>query len=822
MFKTLSSLISTFFFLAVIGLMVLLVGYWKISQELPDYHQLAKYEPPVTTRLYAGDGQLLMEYAAQKRLFVPENKIPEKVKQAFIAAEDKKFYSHSGIDFIGIARAILLNLKNFGSGRRPSGASTITQQVAKNFLLSSEVSILRKIKEAILSTRMEQAFTKQHILELYLNEIYLGNRSYGVAAAALNYFGKPLDELELEEIAYLAALPKGPNNYNPKTRYENAVARRNWVIGRMAEDGYVSADEAEIAMAKPLKVVDRGDEFVKNADYFSEEVRREVQKKFGEDALYEGGLIIRTTLDPHLQNIAAKVFREELKNYDARHGYRGPLLHLEGDAKTYNDKLAEMQLPRGAEKNWELAVVTGTGDKEAVIKTQDGALGAIPFSLLGWARKNLPNQRIGGAPKSVKEILSVGDVILVEKVSDKEVKKQKLASDSYKLRQIPDVNGGLIAMDPHTGKVLAVVGGYDFGLSQFNRVIQARRQTGSSFKPIVYLTALENGYSPTDLILDAPFVLDQGPGLPKWKPVNYSKNFSGLTTLRQGVEKSKNLMTVRLAQEVGMDKVSAEAKKLGVNDNLPSLLSMSLGAGDTRLIDLSSAYAVMVNGGKKVTPYFIERIQDRNGKTIYRHDTRACENCNAAKWEKQPVPELADDKEQIVDKFSAYQMTSILEGVAVRGTAARLRALKKHLAGKTGTSNDSKDAWFIGFSPDLVVGTYVGFDEPKSLGARETGASAALPIFKSFMEQALAGKPDIPFRIPNGIRLMRVNYNTGKPATPKDRSVIVEALKPDFDFDSNRQKVIGGGENDGGENESGTGKVFYGGDDNSFQLGTQY
>lgn len=817
MFKTLTTLLSAAFFFAVIGIIGLLIGYWKISQDLPDYHQLSDYAPPVTTRLYAGDGQLLMEYAAQKRLFVPENQIPDKVKNAFIAAEDKNFYNHSGIDFIGIARAVLVNLKNFGSGRRPSGASTITQQVAKNFFLSSEVSILRKIKEAILSVRMEQAFTKEHILELYLNEIYLGNRAYGVAAAALNYFGKPLNELELEEIAYLAALPKGPNNYNPKTKYDNAIARRNWVLGRMQEDGYISEEEAEIAKAKPLKVVDRSGEFVKNADYFSEEVRREIQKEFGEDALYEGGLIVRTTLDPHLQDIATRVFREEIKNYDIRHGYRGPISHWD-DASTYNEKLEKAEYPQGSEKDWEIAVVTGVNEKEAVIRTKSGALGSIPYELVKWARKNLPEQRIGNTPKNVKEVLQEGDVILVEKISPAEAKKKKVTTDSYYLRQIPNVNGGLIAMDPHTGKVLAIVGGYDFKLSQFNRVIQARRQTGSSFKPIVYLTALENGYSPTDLILDAPFVLDQGPGLPKWKPVNYSRNFSGLTTLRQGVEKSKNLMTVRLAQEVGMDKVAAEAKKLGVNNNLPELLSMSLGAGDTRLIDLSSAYAVMVNGGKKVTPYFIERIQDRNGKTIYKHDKRVCQDCKATEWNNQDIPELASNQEQIVDKYAAYQMTSILEGVAIRGTAARLRALKKHLAGKTGTSNDSKDAWFIGFSPDLVVGTYVGFDEPRSLGSRETGSSAALPIFYSFMQEALADKADIPFRIPEGMRLMRVNYNTGKPATPQDKSVIVEALQPDFDFDRMRQKVIGGGEDSEEEGD----KIFYGEDNTDFQLGTQY
>ena len=820
MFKTLSSLISTLFFFAVIGVIVLITILWKISQDLPDYHQLEKYEPPVTTRLYAGNGELLMEYAAQKRFFVPESKIPTKVKQAFIAAEDKKFYDHAGIDFIGIIRAVLSNIKNLGSGRRPSGASTITQQVAKNFLLSSELSITRKIKEAILATRMEQAFTKEHILELYLNEIYLGNRSYGVGAAALNYFGKSLNDLELEEIAYLAALPKGPNNYNPKTRYEAAVGRRNWVLDRMAEDGYISEEEAETAKNKPLKTVDRGSEYVSDADYFSEEVRREIEQLFGEDALYEGGLIVRTTLDPKLQKIATDSFKKEVKNYDIRHGYRGPIINLNINSD-YNEAFQAVAMPKGADKTWQMAIVKDVYVDRAEIKTKEGAYGIIPLELVKWARKNLKEQTIGGEPKSVKDVLHQGDVILVEKVSAEEIKKNRLSEDSFYLRQVPDIDGGVIALDPHTGKVLALVGGYDFDRSQFNRATQARRQTGSSFKPIVYLAALENGYSPTDLILDAPFVLDQGAGLPKWKPANYSKHFDGLITLRKGVEKSRNLMTVRLAQDLGMKKVSEYARKLGVNDNLPELLSMSLGAGDTRLIDLSTAYAMMVNGGKKIKPYFIEQIQDRNGNTIYKQDKRKCPTCKAQKWENQPIPVLEDEREQVIDPLSAYQMVSILEGVATRGTAARLRWLKKHLAGKTGTSNDSKEAWFMGFSPDLVMGTYLGFDEPRTLGRRETGSSAALPVFYDFMEQALKDKPDTPFRIPNGIRLVRINYKTGKPAQPQDRSVIVEALKPDFDFNNN-QRVIGE-DTSADEQKSTGGTVIYNdGAKIDFQLGTQY
>lgn len=825
MLKTLSSLISTFFFFAVIAFVFLISSLWEYASQLPDYHQLAKYEPAVTTRLYAGDGRLLMEYANEKRLFVPVDKIPDKVKQAFISAEDKNFYHHAGIDYFGIARALVGNLKNIGTGRRPAGASTITQQVAKNFLLSSELSYTRKIKEAILATRMEQAFTKDHILELYLNEIYLGNRSYGVAAAALNYFGKSLDQLDIEEIAYLAALPKGPNNYNPKTKYEAAVGRRNWVIERMREEGYITEEEAAAARDKPLKVVDRGDAFIKDADYFSEEVRREISDKFGKDALYEGGLIVRTTVDPKLQEIATRVFRKELENYDLRHGYRGPLANIPLDGG-YKEAMEKINLPKGAKNGWLKAVILEVKPDKAVIETEGGSKGEIPLSLLSWARKTLKNQGVGEAPKTADKVFTPGDVIVVEKVSASVAKNKGLPENSYNLRQVPDVEGGMIVLDPHTGKVLAAVGGYDFSKSQFNRATQAKRQTGSAFKPIVYITALDNGYSPTDLILDAPFVADQGPGLPKWKPVNYSKKFYGLMTLRQGIERSKNLMTVRLAQDVGMDKVAEYAKKFGVNDHLPHLLSMSLGAGETHVIDMARAYGMMVNGGKEIQPYFIEQIQDRFGRTILKQDKRECANCNVEAWgEGQPIPELTDNREQIVDPLTAYQMVSILEGVAIRGTGARLRGLNKHLAGKTGTSNNTQDAWFVGFSPDLVVAVYVGFDEPRTLGRIETGAAAALPIFYDFMQEALASQPDIPFRIPTGIKLVRINHDTGKPATPADKSVIVEALKPDFDFDRSKQRVIGGGETSD-DNEAGTAddknmfEASEGNDD--FQLGTQY
>ena len=570
MFKFFSTIVSTGLFFAVLGLVILIGVFSKFSMDLPDYRQLAKYEPPVTTRLFAGDGQLLMEYAAEKRIFVPIDKIPEKVKQAFISAEDKHFYEHGGIDFIGIVRAVINNVKNFGKGRRPSGASTITQQVAKNFLLNSEVSYVRKIKEAILANRMNKAFTKDHVLELYLNEIYLGNRAYGVAAAALNYFDKALHELELHELAYLAALPKGPNNYHPIQKHDAAVARRNWVLDRMAEDGYITEDEAREAQAKPLEVVQRKSGFLKDAEYYSEEVRRTISHNLGDEALYEGGLIVRTTIDPTLQTLATKAFRKGLIEYDLRHGWRGAEknISLEGN---YQQTLQETELTKGAEPTWAKAVVLTSEKTVAEIETADAQKGKIYLSDLSWAKPALKNKYVGNVPNDVRNVLKPGDVIYVEKIENSK------NPDAYALRQIPDVEGGMAVIDPHTGKVLALVGGFSFEKSQFNRATQAYRQTGSSFKPFVYLAALELGYSPNDLILDAPFVLDQGYGLPKWKPVNYGKNFGGLMTLRQGVEKSKNLMTVRLAQDIGMDKVAEMTKRVGINDNLPQFLSSALG-----------------------------------------------------------------------------------------------------------------------------------------------------------------------------------------------------------------------------------------------------
>lgn len=802
MYKFLLNLISLGLFFLVVAAAGIFLWFRANGFDIPDYKKLATYEPPVTTRLYAGDGQILMEYAVEKRVFVPENKIPELVKNAFIAAEDKHFYSHPGIDVFGIARAVLTNFKNYAQGRRMVGASTITQQVAKNFLLSSERSLIRKIKEAVLAYRISRAFSKEHVLELYLNEIYLGNRAYGVAAAALNYFGKGLAELSIEEAAYLAALPKGPNNYHPVKKYDAAVARRNWVIGRMLEDGYITKEEAEIAAAKPLVTVERKSGYLEGGEYFSDEVRRLLAQSLGEEAVFEGGLMVRTTINPELQRLAEKAFRKGLLTYDRRHGYRktGLKVDLNGD---FREELKLVALPKGAEKSWVKAAVLESGADKAVVETVEGKKGTISLKSLQWARKNLKDQRVSEAPRKASDVLEKGDAVYVE----------EMENGAFELRQVPDVEGAMVVMSPHNGKILAMVGGFSFEKSQFNRATQAYRQTGSTFKPFVYVTALEMGYSPTDLILDAPFVLDQGPGLPLWKPSNYSKGFSGLTTLRQGIEKSKNLMTVRLAQDIGMDRVSEMAKRLGVMEDLPHLLSMSLGAADTRLIDMATAYSAFVNGGMKVSPYLIEQIQDRYGKSLYRNNDSHCLGCKVAHFEENaPVPVITDDRQRVLDEQTAYQMVSILQGVAVRGTGARLAGLKRNVAGKTGTTNENKDAWFMGFSPDIVVGVYVGFDEPRTLGRIETGAAAALPIFYDFMKEALEGKPDLEFRVPKGIRFVRVNPQTGRPAGLDDKVVITEALKEGFRFDGG-QRVIG---------EDGTPLLDDDENEDGFGLGSEY
>jgi penicillin-binding protein 1A len=774
---------STLLLLLIIGIVAIGGVFWYYGQSLPDYRALADYEPPITTRLYAGDGRLMTEYAVEKRVFVPIDAIPQKVIAAFLAAEDKSFYTHSGIDPMGLARAVLTNVRNMGSNRRPVGASTITQQVAKNFLLTNEVSIDRKVKEAILAMRIEQTYTKDKILELYLNEIYLGYGSYGVAAAALNYFNKSLDQLTVAEAAYLAALPKAPNNYHPVRKHEAAVERRNWVVSRMLEDGHISAEQAREAVAQPLETHSRDEtEYVKGGDYFAEEVRRQLISEYGEAELYKGGLVVRTTLDPHLQHLATQSLQRGLLDYDRRHGWRAPVDHADLPADSakalWLKVLTAVPRPKGALDRWDLAIVLDASGADAKIGLSDGSTATIPLSELKWARPWKEKQRLGPAVRSASDVLNLGDVILVEPMPAAEIdKKDANKGPIYYLRQVPNVNGGMVAMDPHTGRVLAMAGGWSIEASEFNRATQALRQPGSSFKPFVYLAALENGYTPSTLVLDAPFVYDQGPGLPKWRPKNYSGQYYGPSTLRIGIEKSRNLMTVRLAQAVGMERVAAKAETFGIDEHFPKMLAASLGAGETTVLRMTTAYGMLANGGKRLVPTLIDRIQDRNGRTIYRHDTRSCDACADVFWTDQPMPDIPDTREQISDPRSVYQIVHIMEGVITAGTGRRLASLGVPMAGKTGTTNDNYDTWFMGFTPDLVVGVFVGFDEPRTLGGHETGSSTALPVFQTFMEQALKGQAVRPFPVPPGIQFMRINHDTGAFAQPGDSDVIREAFK---------------------------------------------
>ncbi|WP_096176539.1 penicillin-binding protein 1A [Cohaesibacter sp. ES.047] len=745
---------------------------------LPDFTALRNYEPPVMTRIHAADGQLMAEYAEQRRLFLPIQAIPDRVKQAFLSAEDKNFYNHAGLDFMGIARAIVTNVRNYGSNRRPVGASTITQQVAKNFLLSSEQSYERKIKEALLSMRIEQAFSKDEILELYLNEIFFGIGSYGIGSAALHYFDKSVHELTLAEVAYLAALPKAPNNYHPIHDTEKAIERRNWVIDQMVNNGYATIEEANQAKASDLEVKFRPrGAHIFAADYFAEEVRRWIDEEFGTEKLYKGGLSVRTSLDVDLQVEARKALNDGLIKYDRRKGWRGPVKTASitddwGTALYKIDPLSDVP-------EWKLAVVLEAGDNEATIglrpeKDATGEVstaretGTIPLKDLKWAKWS-KGDRKGKAIRKTSDVFAPGDVVYVTKEED----------GSYSLEQPPEVSGALIAMDPYTGRILAIAGGFSYDQSQFDRATQAYRQPGSSFKPFVYATALDNGYTPSSVVMDAPIEIQQGGGQGIWRPQNYGGKFYGPSTLRLGIEKSRNVMTVRLAQDMGMPLVAEYAKRFGIYDNLMPVLSMALGAGETTVMRMVTAYSMLANGGRRVTPTFVDRVQDRYGKTIYKHDQRICDACNVQSWQNQDEPEVIDNREQVLDPMTAYQITSMLEGVVTRGTAPVVREVGKPIAGKTGTTNDERDAWFVGYSPDLVVGVYVGYDRPRPMGRGSTGGHLAAPIFTEFMKVALKDKPKKPFAVPEGLQLIPIDRRTGlRASASSDGGVIMEAFKP--------------------------------------------
>lgn len=798
----------------LIGLLAIFIYVKSLERGLPSHEVLAEYEPPITSRVHAGDGTLIAEFADEHRVFVPYSSIPTHVVEAFISAEDKTFFTHGGLDYKGITRGALNSLKNKITGNGGlQGGSTITQQVAKNMLLTRDQNVVRKIKEALIARRMEETFTKQQIMELYLNEIYLGGRSYGVGSAALRYFGKSLPELNLAEAATLASLAKAPGTVNPYRRPEKLVRRRGYVLSRMVEDGYITRPDADEAQAMPLETVSRlrGAEYAAAA-YFVEELRRDLVADYGDEALYKGGLSIRSTIETKLQLHAQEALQNGLEAYDRRHGYRGPFAQIEASGDAGVNALAELDLPGGS-GTWEAGLVTRASDTTASLVLKDGAEIDLATEDVTWAAETYKRED-GSAG------LKPGDVVLAEfsrqvlraeeagaptaaeggaESEDEpgfEAEPLPLPQGQAVLRQVPDVDGALIALDPHTGRVLAMAGGYSFWKSQFNRVTQASRQPGSSFKPFVYAAALENGYTPASKVLDAPFVDFDVEADDFWAPGNYAAGrFYGLTTMRVGLEQSRNLMTVRMAQDIGMEPVTELAERMGVYDHLDPFLAMALGAGETTVWTLASSYASFVNGGREVTPTLLDRVQDRHGKTLYRHDQRDCSACTVEAWDGEQPPVFPDTRKQVLDPVTAFQVTHMLEGVVKNGTGRRALRVGKPLAGKTGTSNDYFDALFMGFSPDLVVGVWVGFDQPRTLGDGEAGGSVAAPIFTEFMTLALDEKPALPFRIPPGVRLVEIDAVTGGLAGPNTTRTITEAFRPGtepgFDFSEGSTSLFG-------------------------------
>lgn len=826
----------------VMGVFILifaLVFFVRATKDMPTLEALSDYSPPVMSRVHAGDGKLISEFKIEARVFVPIETIPKQLQYSFVAAEDKRFYTHKGWDPIGLTRAAIMAPSTKLKGRRVGGTSTITQQVAKNFLVGDEYSIERKLREIMIARRMEKALTKDQILELYVNEIYFGRGAYGVAAASLNYFGKPMDQLNIAEISYLAVLPKGPNNYrlDDARGFERAKNRQAYVLGRMAEDGYITEAEAEAAKVADLDIVDRfdGEEYLA-AEYFVEEARKQVFDMYGEDELYEGGLSIRTTLDTNMQLAGRKALRAGLEAYDRRRGYRGPIAKIDGfdDWKT---KLNAIDAPKDI-GDWRVALVMKVDAEKAELRFADALTEALDVTDEGadpvegepehitkskgelyikdaqWAGTTSENGNRGPSPEKATDIFTAGDVILVQ--------RQNTEAERYNLRQVPDVNGSLIAMDPHTGRVLALVGGYSFEQSQFNRATQAMRQPGSAFKPFVYAAALEEGYTPATQVLDAPFVSERDdsdncaplpvdettaqavdPDAPIrrrarekqykldangepdpeqecevfYKPANYNQGeFYGLKTLRFGLEKSKNAMTVRMASDIGMSKIKQFGEDMGIYDEVKPELAWALGAGETTVLRLATAYSELVNGGKKITPTILDRVQDRQGNTIFVHGDQRCSACQIDEWDGGPPPVMADTRTQVMDPVTAYQVTYMLKGVVDNGTGRSISVLGRPLGGKTGTTNDYKDGWFMGFSPDLVTGVYVGYDTPKPL-ANEAGGKVAAPIFRDFMREALKDQPIVPFRIPEGVTLSPVTRDTGEPSYIGAPNFILEAFR---------------------------------------------
>ncbi len=757
MFKFINFSIKFVIIFFAIVLLFVFSSLWYFSIGLPDYKKLSNYQPPISSRVYSEDRKLIAEYAIEKRLFIPFESIPDKVVNSFLSAEDKNFFSHPGIDAKGILRAVIKNIKNISQNKRLEGASTITQQVAKNFLLTNEVSMRRKVKEAILAFRIERAYTKERILELYLNQIYLGQGTYGIAAASLEYFDKSIKDLNYSEAALLAALPKAPSKYNPYRYPEVAKFRRNLVLENLEENKFISKKELNKLKDSPLKLKRRKIEIVNEANSYTEEVRRTVKEIYGFKKLYSQGFSINTPLKINYQIQALESLRKGIEEYDRRRGWRGPITNKIKN-KNWENKISQFKLDPTLK--WNLAEIISLDESEIkfkLIDKKENVLGSLFLNNLKWS---IPKK------KTIKDVHNVGDVIFVKKING-----------SWVLKQYPKVNGGIVALDPYSGDVLALVGGFNFKTSEFNRVTQAKRQPGSAFKPIVYAAALEKGFAPNSIVLDAPFVESQGVGLKNWKPENYGKKFYGPSTFRKGIEYSRNLMTVRIAKILGLEEILNLSKKLNIYEEIPELLSVSLGAAETTLINLTSAYAPFVNGGIKIEPNLITRIQDRRGKTIFHKKNRKCIGCDKFINDDIELPKIENNNEKVFSEETAYQMTSILQGAVKRGTAKKLRSLKVPLAGKTGTTNKNYDAWFIGFSSNLVIGVYVGYDNPKTLGKFETGSKAALPIFKDFIEKALYKEDFKEFQIPKNIYLTSLNYDTGLKAAAGEKNIITEALK---------------------------------------------
>ena len=738
-------------FILLMGILIFGV-LWAYSNTIPDYKFLKNYKPPVSSKVYSGDGELVADFSKEKRIFVPYNSIPKNVINSFLSAEDKNFFSHPGVDAKGVLRALINNISNIISSKRLEGASTITQQVAKNFLLTNEVSINRKVKEAILAFRIERALSKQRILELYLNQIYLGSGAYGVAAASLEYFDKSIKDLNYAEAALLAALPKAPSKYNPYRNNELAKFRRDLVLKNLFENKHISLEEYNKFKFEKIKLNKIKKVFLEDAQYYIEDVRKNVIGTLTYDKVYKQGFNINTPIDLELQRIATKALRDGLVAYDKRKGWRGPLSN-KNYSENWNNDLKKYNLENSI--NWKLAIVKKLNKFSAEIKTEDKHEGKIEFQDISWTKKEF------------NELLNVGDIVYVKKIDDK----------IYSLKQLPKINGGIVVMDPYTGRVLALSGGFSFKKSEFNRATQALRQPGSAFKPFVYALALENNYTPTSLILDAPIVLDQGEDLKMWKPENYGKKFYGPSTLRTGLEKSRNLMTVRIAQNLGIKKIVNFSKHLNIYDNPEELLSISLGSAETTLLKLTSAYSAFVNGGKLVNPILIDRIQDSEGKTIYNNSKRKCVNCDQISYLGEDYPIIENNYKKAFSPQTAYQMTSILEGVVQRGTAKKLRNLKLNIAGKTGTTNKNTDTWFIGFTSNLLIGVFVGSDSPIPLGRYETGSKTALPIFREFVKKAVKKFEARPFKAVDGTVMMVVDPITGQKAKFSSKNTIIEVYK---------------------------------------------